>query len=539
MGVESRAEVKLAGVIGDGMVLQRDKPVAIWGSAKPGEHVKVEFAGQSKETVADASGSWSVKLSPLSVSATPQGMTITGENTIEVKDILVGEVWLASGQSNMDFAMGGMGGMGGPGGGPSGGPPTGPAAAGNVVPGGAPGAGPSGVPPSGQAGGPGGAAGSPPSMGGQGGPGGPGGSGTPVAMPETKIPERMTRDLANSSDPEIRVFHVSPNGGPGALQGPGKMSGWSAASPDSLKGFSAVAYYFTRKVHQETKVPIGMIQSSIGATAIEPWTPIEEYQNSAVFKDEYAAGKVQTDNQFPGTDYDAMIKPLIPFSLRGFLWYQGETNCDRNDKRYTEKMRLLIEGWRRAWSDNDLSFYYVQLAPFVHSTSPMGKPFGTNADTGPECWEQQTKALSIPNTGMAVITDAVEDVNNVHPPDKWDVGERLALIALAKDYGRKDVVFSGPMYKSMKIVGSEAHLSFDYLGGGLISHDGKPLTYFTIAGSDGKFYPADAKIIGDEVVVSSPKVAVPANVRFAWDEAAQPNFFNKVGLPAVPFRTGP
>jgi len=492
ISIDARAEVKLTGVIGDGMVLQRDKPVAIWGSAKPGEHVKAEFAGQSKEAVADASGAWSVQLPPLPVSATPQVMTITGGNKIEVKDILVGDVWLASGQSNMDFAMGGIAGMGGPNG-----------------------------------------------PGGQGGPGGPGGSDAPAAMPETEIPERMTKDLANSSDPEIRVFHVSPNGGPGAIQGPGRMSGWAAASPDSLKGFSAVAYYFARKVHQEIKVPIGIIQSSIGGTAIEPWTPSEEYQNSAVFKDEYAAGQIQTDGQVPGTNYSAMIKPLVPFTLRGFLWYQGETNCDRNDKRYTEKMRLLIEGWRRAWGDDDLPFYYVQLAPFVHSTFPMGKSFGLTTDTGPEFWEQQTKALSIPNTGMAVITDTVEDVNNVHPPDKWDVGERLALIALAKDYGRKDVVFSGPIYKSMKIVGSEAHLSFDYLGGGLISRDGKPLTYFTIAGADGKFYPADARIIGDEVVVSSSSVSSPTAIRFAWNEIAQPNFFNKAGLPAVPFRTGP
>jgi sialate O-acetylesterase len=326
---------------------------------------------------------------------------------------------------------------------------------------------------------------------------------------------------------------------PGESQSTARTSGWSGCNSDSLKDFSAVAYYFSKKIYQEIKVPIGIINSSIGGTAIEPWTPIEEYRNSSIFKADIAPASNIVDGQTIGSNYNIMIKPLAPFTMRGFIWYQGETNCDQNDKRYTEKMRLLIEGWRRVWNDNDLGFYYVQLAPFIHSQFSLGKAAGLTKESLPEFWEMQAKILSIQNTGMAVTTDLVDDVNNIHPLNKWDVGNRLALIALAKSYNFDDIIYSGPQYKAMKIIENKVHLSFGHLGGGLISSDGKPLTDFTIAGSDNKFFPADAKIVGNEVVVSCSNVGSPVAVRFAWNETAQPNLANKAGLPAVPFRTGP
>jgi len=506
LSINSFAEVKLPEIISDGMVLQRDKPVKLWGRANPGERVTVEFAGQSRQTVADASGSWSVKLSRLATSTTPHTMTVSGENKIELKNILVGDVWLASGQSNMEMPMGGMGAFAVRGSNaPAVSAPNAPATGAPAVP--------------------------------------------KMVIPE--LPERQKQEIANANYPEIRLFKVNMEvsfvpGKPLSLSGP-KFSGWSGCSPDTVKNFSAVAYYFAKEIYKEVKVPIGIIQSALGGSPIEPWIPVEEY-NSSVSKGDLAKGGPISGFGGPmasvGGLYDTQIKPLKPFSLRGFLWYQGESNS-MNDKQYTEQMRLLVGSWRRAWDDNDLGFYYVQIAPFILSKmggalaqSSTGKSSLT-PETLAEFWEMQARAQSIPNTGMAVTTDLVEDVNNIHPVNKWDVGHRLALIALAKSYARKDIVYSGPQYKAMKIVGNEVRLSFDYLGGGLVSRDGKPLTDFTIAGSDGKFYPADAKIVGNEVVVSCSNVGSPVAVRFAWNETAQPNFANKAGLPAVPFRTGP
>ena len=513
LSIKSLAEVKLPEIISDGMVLQRDKLVTLWGSANPGERIMVEFAGQSKEAVADESGSWRTKLSRLSASITPRTMIVSGENKIEVKNILVGDVWLASGQSNMAYAMAGLG--GGP---PSSGPPS-PAPSSRPTE-------TNNVPNSLQA---------------MSAPNDPatGSAPGPFAMVSAEIPEHQKQELANADYSEIRLFKVTHQGMPGGSQSTARMSGWSGCNSDSLKEFSAVAYYFAKKIYQEIEVPIGIIDSSIGGTAIEPWTPLEEYRNSSLFKSDMAANSKMVDGQTLGSNYNIMIKPLVPFTMRGFIWYQGETNCDHNDKRYTEKMRLLIEGWRHVWNDNDLGFYYVQLAPFIHSQFSLGKAAGLTNESLPEFWEMQAKALSIQNTGMVVTTDLVDDVNNIHPPNKQDVGNRLALIALAKSYGREVMVYSGPRYKAMKIVGDEVHLSFDHLDGGLISRDGKPLTDFTIAGSDNRFYPADARIVGNEVVVSSSNVGSPVSVRFAWNETAQPNLANKAGLPAVPFRTGP
>jgi sialate O-acetylesterase len=226
--------------------------------------------------------------------------------------------------------------------------------------------------------------------------------------------------------------------------------------------------------------------------------------------------------------YNGMIHPIVPFAIRGALWYQGEGNRGDN-MLYFEKMKALIGGWRSVWGEGDFPFYFVQLAPFRYGDG--------NLTALPLIWEAQTASLSIPNTGMAVTTDLVDNIADIHPRLKAQVARRLALLALAKTYGKSDLVYMGPVYKSMAVEGSKVRLSFDHVGGGLASRDGKPLTFFEIAGADKKFVKAQAAIDGDAVVVSSDEVKEPVAVRFAWHQEAMPNLQNKEGLPASPFRT--
>jgi sialate O-acetylesterase len=237
------------------------------------------------------------------------------------------------------------------------------------------------------------------------------------------------------------------------------------------------------------------------------------------------AGTNQYDTLKPATLYNAMICPVAPFAIRGILWYQGESNVGEG-MRYAEKMKALISGWRRIFKEGDIPFYYVELPPWNYGSQ----------GSLPEMWEAQESCLSVPNTGMAVIVDA-GNIDGIHPENKRPVGERLALIALAKTHGRTDVECSGPIYKDMKIQNGAAVISFDHAGGGLMTKDGKPPAWFAIAGPDHKFVPAQATISGDIVIVKGDAVKDPVAVRYAWDNLAAPNLFNKSGLPARPFRT--
>lgn len=236
-----------------------------------------------------------------------------------------------------------------------------------------------------------------------------------------------------------------------------------------------------------------------------------------------------TSNQEPTKLFNGMINPLVPYAIRGAIWYQGEANCIGGDSTiYYDKMKALIQGWRTVWEQKELSFYFVQLAPWSNER------YG---DRLPKFWEAQTATLSIPNTGMAVVTDITGNLGDIHPRNKKDVGRRLALWALAKDYGKKDLVYSGPLYKHMKVKGNKIIVSFDHVGKGLAARDDKPLSWFTVSGKDRNFVKADAKIVGDKVEVSSPDVSEPVAVRFAWSKKAVPNLCNKEGLPAATFRT--
>jgi sialate O-acetylesterase len=461
------ADVTLPRVIDSQMVLQRGQPVPIWGWAAPGERVTVEFAGQRKQVQAGADGHWQVRLGSLKASAVPAELIVAGTNRIVLTNILVGEVWLCSGQSNMEKPIGNQGG-------------------------------------------------------------------------QRPVPNHI-EELAASDYPLIRLFKVEKELA-GTPQRDVKTRGWflcNSNAHETLK-FSAAGYFFGREIHRELNVPVGLIEAAWGGTRIEPWTPPVGFAGVRALdgKVELPAAGAKLDNRTPTVLYNAMIAPLAPFALRGALWYQGESNIiDIPDGPvYVDKMRALIEGWRAVWGRGNFSFYYVQLAPFTYF-SDRDKPRADSPERLAEMWEAQAAALRIPKTGMIVTTDLVDDVKDIHPVNKQDIGKRLARLALAKDYGRKDVVWSGPVYRKAKFQDGRAMVSFDHADGGLMSRDGQPLTWFTLAGQDGRFVPATAVIEGRTVVVSSPEVPEPTAVRFAWHEKAMPNLCNAAGLPARPFHT--
>jgi sialate O-acetylesterase len=427
-------------LIGDHMVLQREKPLPIWGWAEAGEEVTVKLDETQAVAKADAQGHWQVTLAAMKADGKPHHMTISGKNKIEIDDILIGEVWIGSGQSNMEFGLAGS------------------TTAKEAI-----------------------AAADRPQI-----------RLLHVKKVQSKEP---AKDIVIHSD--ARVAKNAPP--PPPETGPA----WKVCTPTSVPGFSAVLYYFGVRLQKELNVPIGLINSSWGGSPIEAWLPKT------------------------GGMYNAMIAPLQPFAIRGVLWYQGESNVLKADtSAYFDKQKSLIEGWQQGFGQ-EFSFYEVQIAPWEGRYEPGRLPI---------LWECQVETLKLPHTGMAVTTDLVDNIKDIHPRNKIDVGNRLALWALAKDY-KKDVIYSGPLYKSMKVEGSKIRLSFAHVGGGLKARDGKPLSEFEIAGADGKFVPAEATIDGASIIVASKEVTTPTQVRFGWRNIANPNLINSEGLPASPFQT--
>ncbi len=482
----SLADVHLPHIFGDHMVIQREKPVRVWWWADAGEKVTVTIGDQHGEATPDEHGEWKVELPPISGKSAIE-VKIAGKNTIVLHDVLVGEVWVCSGQSNMQMSV--------------------------------------------------------------------------ASSKDAK------KEIRAANHHEIRLFTVPmrPAGDPAADVG----AAWTVCTPKTIPNFTAVGYFFGRDLHEQLNVPIGLINSSWGGTRIEPWTPIVGFQDVPALKGiladiekaqaEYAkitgavlphyadwlahAQKAKEHGEYisappewptsplssnvaPTGLYNGMIHPLVPFAIRGAIWYQGESNLG-DGLLYLQKMKALIAGWRSVWHEGDFPFGFVQLAPFRYGTA--------NPTLLPKMWVAQTDALEIPNTGMAVTID-VGNPTDIHPKDKQDVGKRLALWALAKTYG-KQIVYSGPIYKSMSVDGSKIRVKFDHVGGGLVARDNKPLNWFQIAGEDKKFVDAEATIDGDSVIVSSSKVAKPVAVRFAWDQVADPNLQNVEGLPASAFDT--
>ncbi|WP_432714492.1 sialate O-acetylesterase [Pedobacter sp.] len=456
MTMTLNAKVQLPRILSGNMVLQRDKPLNIWGFAAPGETVTVSFAGQNKSTVTDAAGKWAVILTPLATSSKPGAMVIKGTNEIILENILVGEVWLCSGQSNMEYAM------------------------------------------------------------------------RKLAKIEKPLKENLgfpANEVAKAKNTQIRIFLVNRK----TLSKPDSThQSWSIAQDSALRSFSAVGYFFAKELQEKLGIPVGIISSAVSGSAIEPWIAQDSFKQEAYF----AGEKIGND---PGKFYNPMIEPLTNFAIRGFLWYQGETNCFlRENISYAYKIKTLIKSWRAAWKDDELPFYAVQIAPFSYSKS-KGKLL-LDENTLPEFWEAQAQVLRMKNTGLVVTTDLNDHAEDLHPTYKWEVGRRLALWALAKDYGQK-ISYTGPVYTSMKIKGSKVILNFDHAGDGLYSNDGQQLSGFTIAGADGNFVPAAAVVKGNTVIVSSIKIKTPKAARFSWNENGHANFYNKNGLPAMPFRT--
>jgi len=307
---------------------------------------------------------------------------------------------------------------------------------------------------------------------------------------------------------------------------------WQRCSPKAAADFSATAQFFGRVLLAELDVPVGLINASYGGSKIEAWIPPAGFRSVAELQgiaDQAEASVPDTEvtHQSPSALFNSMIHPLVPVQLRGFLWYQGESNLS-DGLRYEAKMEALIRGWRDVWGREDIPFYYVQLPPFH---------YGGNAYHLPRLREAQAAALALPHTGMVVTLD-VGDLDNIHPRQKKQVGHRLALLALAQDYGCEELPCSGPVFRSMRVEGSRVYIEFDHAEDGLTSRDGKPLSCFEIAGPDGRFVAAEATIDGHAVVVHHPSVAKPRAVRFAWHQEAQPNLVNCAGLPAAPFRIG-
>ena len=450
------AEVRLPSVIGSHMVLQRDEAVPIWGWAEVGEAVTVEFHGKKVSAKADKDGRWEVKLPASKANSKGAKLTIKGSNEIVLEDVLVGEVWLCSGQSNMEWTV--------------------------------------------------------------------------------SRSSNAKEEIANGKHPLIRHIKV-----PRKLSlKPEKdvpTSGWQVCAPNTVANFTAVGYYFGRHLMNELDVPVGLLGSNWGGTRIEPWTPAEGFKAVPALKEshadkleQFASGK--TGRGTPTHMYNAMISPLIPYGIRGALWYQGESNNGEGNL-YHEKMKALIAGWRSVWNKPDLSFYYVQLAPFKYRGDPKRLP---------GIWQAQLDTLKIPNTGMAVTTD-ITTLGNIHPPNKQDVGKRLALWALAKNYGQDKLVYSGPIFEKADHSDGDKKKSitvhFKKLGGqghGLKTTDDKKPSHFEVAGKDGVWHPAEAVIVdGDHLIVKSEMVEEPLNVRFGWDQLATPNLVNGTGLPASPF----
>ncbi len=499
----AQADVRMPGLFTDHMVLQRERAVPVWGWADPGEQVAVEFAGQRVTAVAGADGTWMAKLAPLKASAAPQELRVTGRNRVKIADVLVGDVWLGSGQSNMEFAM--------------------------------------------------------------------------------RDVENSLDEIADANRPQIRLFQVPRNEKHQVADDvPAK---WAVCTPQSVRDFSAVLYLYGREIQPAAGVPIGLIHSSVGGTRIELWTAPEGFAAVPEFADAVkgiadaqrhyreqilpqslpvledwirrtkaalAGGtRVPVAPDWPnhprmgnGGLYVGMIHPLVPFSLRGFVWYQGEWNGGENDI-YVKRMEALITGWRKVWGRDDLPFYYVQLARMPQKDSLPWQGDGLSPTR-----EAQRRSLAIPHTGMAVIIDLPGE-SGWHPRNKQDVAKRLARWALAKDYGQKDLVYSGPLYKDMKVEGGRIRIAFEppSVGSGLMAGTkdglapvqpapGQPLGSFAIAGADRKWVRATAVIDGRDVVVSSAEVPAPVAVRYAYgQDPADANLYNTEGLPASPFRT--
>lgn len=446
----SFADVSLPSIFSSHMVLQQKLPVKVWGWAEPGEKVTVTLGSATAEATAGENKKWKVEVAVPEVGG-PYTLTVAGKNKIELTDVLVGEVWLASGQSNMQW---------------------------NVA--------------------------------------------------QSVNPEE---EIKAANFPNIRLFTVH-NKIAAEPQENCEATPWAACTPETVKGFSAVGYFFGRKLHQDLNVPIGIINTSWGGTLCEAWTSKPALEADADFKailERGAEFKPGNNPNQPAVLFNQMINPLIPFSIRGAIWYQGESNRDRAEQ-YVELFPAMIHDWRNRWGQGDFPFLFVQLAPYDYDKNNPNSLLC-------ELWESQLKTLkNVANTGMAVTTD-IGDIKDIHPTNKQEVGRRLALWALAGTYGKKDVACCGPLFSHALNEGAKLRVYFHGVTGTLAAKNDKTLTLFQIAGQNGAFVPAKATIDGGTIVLEATTVPQPTMVRFAWDEIDEPALVDGSGLPASPFRS--
>ncbi|QDV74879.1 sialate O-acetylesterase [Botrimarina mediterranea] len=489
------AEVRLPFLFTHHMVLQRDQPAPVWGKAAAGETVTVRFGNQEQVATADESGKWSVTLDPLSLGR-PRELTVTGSETDEpvvVRDVLVGDVWICSGQSNMEWSI--------------------------------------------------------------------------------ENSKDGDLDLTAANRRRIRLLQVNQMGSPTPLDDVDQA--WSVANRESVKSFSAVGYHFGVQLQQSLHVPIGLIRNAWGGSSCETWVPLDKLQDAAMYgpllerwkkvegeHDEaalradyatklagfyeqrdaaYAAGKPSgrapwVDNPLfhqhrPANLYNARVLPIVPFAIKGVIWYQGESNAGRA-YQYRDLFPRMITSWREAWGQGDFPFYWVQLADFTPETADPVK-----GSDWAELREAQTMTIdAVPNAGEAVIID-IGEANDIHPRNKREVGLRLARLALADTYGKK-IKAASPRYESLSIDGEKATVTIGDVGDGLKTFDGVAPRGFTIAGEDQVFHAAAAEIVDkSKVVVHSDAVPNPVAVRYGWANNPVVNVFDSAWLPLTPFRT--
>jgi len=493
--VAAHADVRLPEIFNNNMVLQRDMPVPVWGWADPGEEVAVAFDTQNITITADADGKWAVQFTPLKANAEPAVLTVKGKNEIRLTNVLVGDVWLCSGQSNMEW---------------------------------------------------------------------------PMRAADKAEYEEVLKTVDN---PNIRLFHVTRAFSPDPVDKLPVASSWRPSSAEAIPNFSAVALHFGRKLQTELDVPIGLINSSWGGTRIEPWIPPVGFQDipalnwfvreldarnpqSKTYKKlvekslqdmqewieetKKATGRISpppfpnqlipyAHQQQPAVLYNSMVHPIVPFAMKGAIWYQGEANVEEG-MLYAEKMKALIQGWRKVFNNDDFGFYYVQLAPYIYGAAREQRLA--------EFWEAQSAVEKmLPKTGQAIINDTVDDLRDIHPVRKKPVGERLALLALNRTYSKSEVVCASPEFDKMSIEGNTLIVSFKNVKT-LKTRDSKSPDWFEIAGADGIYHKAGAVIDGTTIKLTSSDVTRPIAVRYAWDQSAQPNVQNEAGLPLGAFRAG-
>ena len=494
--VLSRAEVVPASLFSDGAVLQCEKPIAVWGTAKPGEVVQVTFMGEAQRALAGPDGRWITILPERPANSTGTDLTIAGkDNTVVIHDVLIGEVWLCSGQSNMEFKVNGA--------------------------------------------------------------------------------LDAKQEIAAANFPLIRHVRINHQIAPQPADRV-TTSGWKPATPESVGEFTAVGYFFARDIHQRLGVPVGLIHSSWGGTPVESWmSPMAVASDPAFhviserWKEKvaaYPAAKAEYDVKFPtwtaaqpearargekaylewlkqnprprlpggGPNdswepmglYNGMINPLVPYALRGVLWYQGESNVGQAAE-YRALFSSMITAWRAHFGQGDIPFFWVNLANYR-------APYDSSDLTWAFLREAQTQTLALPNTGQALAID-IGEADDIHPRNKQEVGRRLALVAKRRVYGLM-ADDTGPTFASAVREGAAIRVRFSQASGGLVAHN-KPPQSLEIAGVDRVFKPALGKVERDTLVVWSPQVKEPVAVRYAWRNNPEANLYGGGGLPVVPFRS--